>query len=398
MAVITLKKGEGRLLREGGCWVFDNEIAYVSGSYENGDIVTVKSAEDVFLGKGYINDHSKIRVRVLTRSENEEINEDFFERKLRAAWEYRKSIMKTDSLRVVFSDADQLPGYVADKYEDVLVFQAETLGMDIRKKLLTDLLLKILKEDGVSITGVYERSDAKVRTLEGLERVKGFYSEPFNTKVLIRENGVQYEVDVENGQKTGFFLDQKLNRKAIHPIVKNARVLDCFTHTGSFALNAAIAGAREVIAADASELAVEQGRENAELNGVSDIVTFVRADVLDLLPEYLAKGEQFDVVILDPPAFTKSKNSVKNALRGYREINRQGMKLVRPGGFLVTASCSENLTPELFRKVIDEAARSVHKRLREVEYRTQSPDHPIVWGNPNTHYLKFAVLQVQDRW
>ncbi len=397
MAVIQLKKGEGRLLRDGGCWVFDNEIDKVQGSYENGDIVTVISHEEVFLGKGYINGHSKIRVRILSRNEKEEINEAFFERRLRSAWEYRKKIMDVSSCRIVFSDADQLPGYIADKYEDVLVFQAETLGIDLRKTMITDLLIKILKEDGITLRGVYERSDAKVRVLEGLERVKGFYGKEFDPKVIITENGVKMEVDVAEGQKTGYFLDQKMNRRAIHPIVKNARVLDCFTHTGSFALNAAKAGAKEVIAVDASELAVAQGRRNALLNGFEDTVTFRCADVLDLLPEFVEKGELFDVVILDPPAFTKSKNSVKNALRGYREINRQGLKLVKPGGFLVTASCSENLTPDLFRKVIDEAARSLHKRLREVEYKTQSPDHPIVWGNPNTHYLKFAILQVQDR-
>ena len=289
-----------------------------------------------------------------------------------------------------------LPGMVIDKFSDVLVFQALALGIDRYKELLIELLREILLEDGIRIRGVYERSDAKEREKEGLKKVKGFLGEEFDTNVEIVENGVRYIVDVKDGQKTGFFLDQKYNRLAIQKLCKNAKVLDCFTHTGSFALNAGIAGAESVLGVDASDLAVNQARENADLNGLSDRVKFISRDVFELLPELEKQGEKYDVVILDPPAFTKSRSSIKNAVKGYREINLRGMKLVKDGGFLATCSCSHFMDYELFTKTIAQAAKNVHVRLRQVEFRTQSPDHPILWAADESYYLKFYIFQVCD--
>ena len=322
------------------------------------------------------------------------IDEAFIEMRLRNAWEYRKSTVDTSSCRIIFGEADFLPGIVIDKFSDVLVVESLALGIDRLKPLIIKTLKQVLAEDGIQIRGVYERSDAKVRLQEGMERYKGFIGEPFDTKVEIIENGVRYLVDVKDGQKTGFFLDQKYNRLAIQRLCPGKKVLDCFTHTGSFALNAGIAGAASVLGVDASELGVAQARENAELNGLSDRVSFVCADVFDLLPELEKKGEQFDVVILDPPAFTKSRNSIKNAVKGYREINLRGLKLVKDGGFLATCSCSHFMSPELFTKTIREAAAGVHKRLRQVEYRTQAADHPILWAADESYYLKFYIFQV----
>ena len=282
------------------------------------------------------------------------------------------------------------------QYEDVLVVESLALGIDRLKGYILAALVKVLAEDGIQVRGIYERSDAKVRELEGLPREKGFLSAPFDTKKQITENGVRYIVDVENGQKTGFFLDQKDNRRAIHRLCGGAKVLDCFTHTGSFALNAAVAGASSVLAVDASDLAVAQAQENARLNGVETKVSFLCRDVFALLPELLDQGEQYDVVILDPPAFTKSRNSIKAAARGYREINLRGMKLVRNGGYLVTCSCSHFMDPELFKKTIAEAARDAHRRLRQVEFRTQAPDHPILWASDESYYLKFYIFQVVE--
>jgi 23S rRNA (cytosine1962-C5)-methyltransferase len=315
---------------------------------------------------------------------------------VRDAWEYRKKVIDTSSCRLIFGEADFLPGLTVDKYEDVLVVESLALGIDRLKEHILAALVKVLPEDGIQVRGIYERSDAKVRELEGLPREKGFLTAPFDTKIQITENGVRYIVDVENGQKTGFFLDQKDNRRAIHRLCKGAKVLDCFTHTGSFALNAAIAGASSVIAVDASDLAVEQARENARLNGLEDRVSFLCRDVFELLPELIAKGEQYDVVVLDPPAFTKSRNSIKAAARGYREINLRGMKLVRNGGYLVTCSCSHFMDPELFKKTIGEAARDAHRRLRQVEFKTQAPDHPILWSSDESYYLKFYIFQVVE--
>lgn len=396
MAIVTLKKGEGRALKAGGCWIYDNEIASVAGAFENGEIVMVHDFDGFPLGRGFINTHSKIRIRMMTRKKDQEIDEAFLYRRVKEAWEYRKKTVDTGSCRVIFGEADFLPGLVVDKFEDVLVVQSLALGIDRLKPVILEQLKKVLSEDGIAVRGVYERSDAKVRNQEGMEQYKGFIGEPFDPKVRITENGVAYIVDVKDGQKTGFFLDQKYNRLAVQKLCKGARVLDCFTHTGSFALNAGIAGAKEVTGVDASELAVKQATENAALNGLSDRVKFICEDVFELLPELEERQEKYDVVILDPPAFTKSRSSVKNAVKGYREINLRAMKLVKDGGFLCTCSCSHFMTYELFTQTIGQAAKNVHKRLRQVEYRTQAPDHPILWAADESYYLKFYIFQVCD--
>lgn len=394
--VVTLKKGEGRTLKAGGMWVYDNEIDSIMGSFDSGDIVEVRDFDGYCMGCGYINTKSKITVRMLSRKKDTLIDEAFMEQRVRDAWNYRKETIDTSSCRVIFGEADFLPGIVVDKFSDVLVVESLALGIDRWKLTIVNALKKVMSEDGITIRGVYERSDAKVRLQEGMERSKGFIGEPFDTKVEIMENGVKYIVDVEDGQKTGFFLDQKNNRAAIHRICKGKKVLDCFTHTGSFALNAGIAGASDVLGVDASQLAVDQATENARLNGLENTVRFQCADVFELLPGLEAKGESYDVVILDPPAFTKSRNSVKNAVKGYREINVRGLKLVRNGGYLVTCSCSHFMEPELFAKTIREAATGAHKRLRQVEFRTQACDHPILWAADQSYYLKFYIFQVVD--
>ena len=394
MAVVTLKKGEGRLLKSGGMWVFDNEITSIMGSFLNGDIVLIRDFDGYPLGRGFINTNSKIVIRLLTRDENQKIDDAFLEQRVRDAWEYRKKVTDTGSCRLIFGEADFLPGLVVDKFSDVLVVQSLALGIDKLKIQILDLLKKVLAEDGIQIRGIFERSDAKVRRQEGMELYKGFIGPEFLTLVQIEENGVKYQVDIRDGQKTGFFLDQKYNRLAIQKLCKNARVLDCFTHTGSFALNAGIAGASEVTGVDASQLAVDQATANAALNGLQDRVKFICEDVFELLPSLEEQEEKYDVVILDPPAFTKSRNSVKNAVKGYREINLRAMKLVKDGGFLATCSCSHFMTYELFTKTIGQAARSAHKRLRQVEYRTQAPDHPILWASDESYYLKFYIFQV----
>lgn len=391
---VTLKKGEGRTLKAGGMWVYDNEIGSVTGSFENGDVVEVRDFDGYCMGCGFINMKSKITVRMLSRKKETVIDATFMEQRVRDAWNYRKETIDTSSCRVIFGEADFLPGIVVDKFSDVLVVESLALGIDKWKLTIVEALKKVMAEDGIAIRGVYERSDAKVRLQEGMERSKGFIGEPFDTKVEIIENGVKYIVDVEDGQKTGFFLDQKNNRAAIHRFCKGKKVLDCFTHTGSFALNAGIAGASSVLGVDASQLAVDQATENAKLNGLEDKVKFQCADVFELLPELESKGEKYDVVILDPPAFTKSRNSVKNAVKGYREINVRGLKLVKDGGYLVTCSCSHFMEPDLFAKTIREAANGAHRRLRQVEFRTQACDHPILWAADQSYYLKFYIFQV----
>ena len=395
-AVVTLKKGEGRILKSGGMWVFDNEIAKMEGNFENGDMITVHDFDGYPMGQGFINLNSKIRVRLMTRDVSREIDRDFLYERVKNAWEYRKKVVDTGSCRLIFGEADFLPGLVVDKFSDVLVVESLALGIDRLKEQIIEILKEILRQDGIEVRGVYERSDAKVRQNEGMERVKGFIGKEFDTNVQIEENGVKYLVDVKDGQKTGFFLDQKYNRLAIQKLCRDARVLDCFTHTGSFALNAAVAGAREVTGVDASELAVEQASKNAILNGVQDLAKFLCRDVFELLPELEKKGEKYDVVILDPPAFTKSRSSIKNAVKGYREINLRAMKLVKDGGFLATCSCSHFMSYELFTETIGQAARNVHKRLRQVEFRTQAPDHPILWAADESYYLKFYIFQVVD--
>ena len=396
-AVVTLKKGGGRTLKQGGPWIYDNEVESIMGDLEDGDIVAVHDFDGYPLGKGFINRNSKLIVRMMSRDRDAQIDEAFIRMRVQNAWEYRKKVMDDiSSCRVIFGEADFLPGIVVDKFADVLVVESLAMGIDRFKVMIIDMLKELMEKDGIHIRGVYERSDAKVREQEGMERYKGFIGEAFDTKVEIVENGVHYYVDVKDGQKTGFFLDQKYNRRAVAKLCKGARVLDCFTHTGSFALNAGIAGAEHVTGVDASELGVAQARENAELNGLSDRVEFICEDVFDLLPRLEKQGEKYDVVILDPPAFTKSRSSIKKAVKGYREINLRGMKLVKDGGYLATCSCSHFMDYELFTKTIGQAAQNVHKRLRQVEFRTQAPDHPILWGAGDSYYLKFYVFQVVD--
>lgn len=394
-AVVTLKKGEGRSLKAGGLWIYDNEVDTIMGTFHNGDIVAVHDYDGYMMGRGFINQNSKIRIRMMTRDKDQQIDRDFLKKRVRDAWEYRRKTVDTSSCRIVFGEADFLPGIVIDKFSDVLVVESLALGIDRMKADIVECLREVLADDGISIRGVYERSDAKVRLQEGMERQKGFIGAAFDTNVEIVENGVRYLVDVRDGQKTGFFLDQKYNRLAIQKLCKNARVLDCFTHTGSFALNAGIAGAASVLGVDASELAVAQAAKNAALNHLEHVVRFQCADVFDLLPRLEEAGEQYDVVILDPPAFTKSRNSVKNAIKGYREINMRGMKLVKDGGFLATCSCSHFMDSALFSQTIAQAAKSVHCRLRQVEFRTQAADHPILWDANESYYLKFYIFQVR---
>lgn len=401
-AIVKLRKGEGRLLKSGGLWVFDNEIDVISGSYNNGDMVEVVDFDDYFMGHGFINDNSKIRVRIMSRRKEHIVNDELIKERVRNAWEYRKTVMKQNnqpdigSCRVIFGEADFLPGITIDKYEDVLVVECLALGMEQFKLTIVDVLKEIMLLDGIKIRGVYERSDANERIKEGLKKYKGFIGEEFDTNVEIVENGVHYMVDVVNGQKTGFFLDQKYNRLAMQRICQGKKVLDCFTHMGTFALNAGIAGAKEVTGLDISEYAISQATENAKRNNLQDIVKFRTANVLDELPRLYENGEKYDVVILDPPAFTKSREATKNAIKGYREVNMKGMKLVKDGGYLATCSCSHFMTQELFTKTIGEAARAVHKRLRQVEFRTQAPDHPILWASNESYYLKFYIFQVVD--
>lgn len=420
--IVTLKKGEGRTIKAGGAWIFDNEIDTIVGTFTNGDIVTVHDFDGYPMGKGFINQNSKIRIRMMTRQSDQEIDREFLRMRVQNAWDYRKQVMAggNDSVigvdeakktipgigttgrpdlnccRVIFGEADFLPGLVVDKYADVLVVECLALGMEQFKETIVSLLKEILLADGIQIRGVYERSDANERKKEGLLKVKDFIGDAFDTNVEIVENGVHYMVDVVNGQKTGFFLDQKYNRLAMQRICKGKKVLDCFTHMGTFALNAGIAGATEVTGLDISEYAVQQARANATLNHLEDTVHFRCANVLDELPKLAAAGEKYDVVILDPPAFTKSRQATKNAIKGYREINMKGLKLVKDGGYLATCSCSHFMTQELLAKTVKEAAKATHKRLRQVEFRTQAADHPILWAADESYYLKFFVFQVVE--
>ena len=443
MAFIT-PKGE-RACRAGHPWVYDAEVERIveagdpkeaartwkesieSGGItpENGALVDVLSRKGAYLGTGIFSQQSKIRIRLLSTNANDAFDSAFWERKIRWAWNHRRAVMGNDvsACRMIFSEADGFCGLVVDRFNDVLVTQTLAYGMERLKPVVFPLLVKVLAEDGVVIRGIYERNDVSTRKLEGLQESCGWFPlendfaglgaqpalsavpaplapsdeaaaafGPTTTEII--ENGVRYHVDFENGQKTGFFLDQKYNRLAIQRLCKNAKVLDCFTHTGSFALNAGIAGAQSVLGVDASETAVNQARRNAELNGLDGTVKFLCEDVFELLPELEEKGEKFDVVILDPPAFTKSRSSVKNAVKGYREINLRAMRLVKDGGFLATCSCSHFMTYELFTQTIGQAAKNVHKRLRQVEYRTQAPDHPILWSADESYYLKFYIFQV----
>lgn len=374
---------------QGRPWIYTDEIKEYEGEYKNGDIVEVYNHKHYFIGKGYINDASKIAIRIMTRDINEEIDKEFFRRKFKAAWEYRKTVIDTSSCRLIFGEADFLPGLTVDKFEDYYVIQISTLGMD----QFRDIIVQVLVED-FGAKGVYERSDIKTREIEGLEQTKGFLTEEFDTNVQIIENGVKYIVDLENGQKTGFFLDQKENRAAIHRICKDKEVLDCFTHTGSFALNAGIAGAKSVLGIDVSQHAVDCATRNAELNNLQDTVKFECHNAFDVLADWSREGRKFDVVILDPPAFTKSRGTINGAKRGYKEINLRGIKMVKKGGYFVTCSCSHYMAEDLLRKTIAEAAHDAHRSLRQIEFRTQSCDHPILWNSDESYYLKFFVFQV----
>ena len=420
--IVTLKKGEGRTIKAGGAWIFDNEIDTIVGTFTNGDIVTVHDFDGYPMGKGFINQNSKIRIRMMTRHADQEIDTEFLRMRVQNAWDYRKQVMAggndrvlgveeaekmlpgigttgrpdLNCCRVIFGEADFLPGLVVDKYADVLVVECLALGMEQFKETIVSLLKETLLADDIKIRGVYERSDANERKKEGLPKVKDFIGEEFDTNVEIVENGVHYMVDVVNGQKTGFFLDQKYNRLAMQHICKGKKVLDCFTHMGTFALTAGIAGASDVTGLDISEYAVQQAQANAKLNHLEDTVHFRCANVLDELPKLAAAGEKYDVVILDPPAFTKSRQATKNAIKGYREINMKGLKLVKDGGYLATCSCSHFMTQELLAKTVKEAAKATHKRLRQVEFRTQAADHPILWAADESYYLKFFIFQVVD--
>ena len=394
--IVTLKKGEGRTIKSGGAWVFDNEIDTITGRFKNGDLVTVHDFDGYPMGSGFINQNSKIRIRMMTRKADQEIDHAFLTMRVKNAWDYRKTTVDTSSCRIIFGEADFLPGLVIDKYEDILVVECLALGMEAFKEEIVMILRELLAKDGITIRGVYERSDANERTKEGLPKVKGFIGEEFDTTVEIVENGVHYLVDVANGQKTGFFLDQKYNRLAMQRICKGKKVLDCFTHMGTFALNAGIAGASDVTGLDISEYAVSQAEANARLNGLQNTVHFRCANVLDELPKLAAASEKYDVVILDPPAFTKSREATKNAIKGYREINMKGLKLVKDGGYFATCSCSHFMTQGLLAKTVKEAAKATHKRLRQVEFRTQAPDHPILWAADESYYLKFFIFQVVE--
>ena len=466
-AIVTLKKGEGRTIKAGGAWIYDNEIDKVARSFPTGltgetgtimqtgetdsimqtgetsttlrpinmndiipgEIVSVQDFDGYPMGRGFINPKSKITIRMMTRDPEKMIDDAFLRNRVEAAWNYRKAVTDTSSCRVIFGEADFLPGLVVDKYEDVLVVESLALGIDLLKPKILQFLTEALAKDGIRIRGIFERSDAKIREKEGLPRTKGLLwisseggegfeggwisgdaetsgnlPEGFDPNIEILENGVKYKVDVENGQKTGFFLDQKGNRMAMQNLIRRmkaagetVRVLDCFTHTGSFALNCCLGGADSVLGIDVSDPAVAQATENAALNGLSERVTFQAANVLDLLPRLNAEGEKYDVVILDPPAFTKTRDKIKQAMKGYREINIQGMKLVRNGGYLATCSCSHFMDYETFTTVIGQAAKAAHRRLRQVEYRTQAPDHPILWsGDEASYYLKFYIFQVLE--
>ncbi|MDI6619562.1 MAG: class I SAM-dependent rRNA methyltransferase [Clostridiales bacterium] len=389
MAKVIIGKGKQKMLEKGHPWVYKNEVKEISGDYEPGDIVEVEDYRGKFIGKGYINPKSQILVRIMTRHRDEEIDEEFFRKRITDAWEYRKVVTDTNACRVVYGEADFLPALIVDKFGDYLVIQTLALGMEKYKDIIVKVLNEVIKPKGI-----YERNDVPVRELEGLEMKKGFLSNPFDTMVKIVENGINLYVDVENGQKTGYYLDQKENRAAIKNIVNDKKVLDCFCHTGSFSIHAGCYGARDVLGIDISEHAIEFARKNAALNNVQDICKFETANAFDKLREFYDSGEKFDVVILDPPAFTKTRAAVKSACRGYKEINLRAMKIIKSGGFLVTASCSQHVPPDLFMKIIADAGHDAKKTLRQVEYRTQAKDHPILLSSAETYYLKFLILQV----
>lgn len=386
---ILKKKISPRVVVNGHPWVFANEVNLVEGEVEPGDIVELYTHDKKFVGKGYINPASQILIRLLTRDKNETINEDFFHDRLLKAWKYRQQIGYSENCRLIFGEADYLPQLIIDKFNDYFVIQTLALGIDKWKPAIVKALEKIFKPKGI-----YERNDVPVRELEGLKQQKGFLSEPFDTKITINENGLKFLVDIENGQKTGYFLDQQDNRRAIQHIVKGADVLGAFTYTGTFEIHAAAYGAKSVLGLDISENAVAQANKNAALNKVENIVKFEAENAFDKLKLWAKEGKQYDVVMLDPPSFTKTRENIQKAITGYKEINLRGMKLVRPGGFLVTSSCTNLIQPDLFLEIIQMAAKDARRKIRQVCFQTQSADHPIVWGWDNTQYLKFLIIQV----
>lgn len=395
-------KGE-RAARGGHPWVFGEEVTHVEGEYKNGDLVDVVTAKGKYLGTGFVNDISKIRVRIISTNTNDKFDEAFWERRLRYAIDYRLTVMGEQDFnccRLIFGEADMFPGLTVDRFNDILVTQTLSLGIELRKQMIFELLIKILREMGQNIRGLYERNDVKIRRLEGMEENKGFFhsdllDENCPVTAEICENGIKYTVDVENGQKTGFFLDQKYNRQAVAKIAKGHKVLDCFTHTGSFALNAAKGGAASVTAVDISAEAVRMAEHNAAINGLTKGFKGLQANVFDLLSELVNnKSHEYDFIILDPPAFTKSGSTVKNAVRGYKEINLKAMKLLPRGGYLATCSCSHFMKEELFVQMLHDAAKDACVSLRQIEVRQQAPDHPVLWNVPETFYLKFYIFQV----
>ena len=399
--VTVTAKGQ-TALAGGHPWVYDGEVTGLSGAVTDGDLVDVVGPKGTYLGTGFFNSHSRIRVRVLSRNANDRFDEAFWRRRIQYAWDYRKTVMGPDDsrcCRIIFGEADQFPGLTVDRFENVLVAQVLSLGMERIKPLLFQLLAEVLRGDGQDLAGIYERNDVAIRGLEGMEQNKGWYPLPGEavpdfTSVDITENGIFYTVDFENGQKTVFFLDQKYNRRAVAKIAAGHTVLDCFTHTGSFALNAARGGAIHVTAVDVSEYAVECARENARRNGLDSVMDCVCANVFDLLPRLAEEPSKYDFIILDPPAFTKSRKATENAMRGYKEINYRAMKLLPRGGYLATCSCSHFATEELFVKMLRSAAKDAGVQLRQIEARQQCADHPILWGVDETNYLKFFLFQV----
>lgn len=389
MATVTLRKTRETRVRGGHPWIYASEIEKVSGAFENGDIVDVQDFRGKYIGRGFYNPASQISLRILTRND-EECDRAFFAKRIQDAWDYRRLMCDPESCRLIYSESDFLPGLVVDKYGDVLVLQSLSLGIERIKDMIADLLMEIVQP-----RGIWERSDVPVRRLEGMEQTTGLLRGEVPDLVEMKENGIIFGVDVKNGQKTGFFLDQKENRAAIVPFCKGARVLDCFCHNGSFSLHAAKYGARDVLGVDISEEALEVARENARRNGLEN-VRFEAHNCFDLLRELTEANEKFDVVILDPPAFTKNKAALQSALRGYKEINLRGLKLVRPGGFLVTCSCSQHVLTDMFQNMVNEAARDAKKRIRLVEYRTQGLDHPLLPQSIETKYLKCMILQVME--
>lgn len=391
MTKVYLKRKISQRIALGHPWIFNNEVEKIVGPVTAGDIVEVYYFDEQFAGRGYINPASQIIVRLLTRKK-EDINADFFLLKIKEAWSYRQKMGYTENCRLIFGEADGLPALIIDKFNDYFVIQTLALGMDIWKPAIVDALNSVF-----SPKGIYERNDVPVRELEGLPQIKDYLSAPFPTEIIINENGLQFYVNIETGQKTGYFLDQQDNRRAIQHIVKNADVLGAFTYTGTFEIHAAKYGAKSVLGIDISENAVAQANKNAALNKLDHIVKFEAMNAFDVLKAWGKEGRKYDVVMLDPPAFTKSRSNIEKAITGYKEINLRGMKLIKNGGFLVTSSCTNLVSPELFLETINMAAKDARKRIRQVTFQTQSSDHPIIWGMENTHYLKFLIVEVCDR-